>query len=138
MIDNALDAPTPNGTDPHLDYPEGADLVVRTAATDTAFWDRHPWVERHRLQIRDGHARDAEQVVLIWLKAAPTLTLPSAPEAAVPPDRPADLDLSFALAHDAALVADHPDVVASHADLQVNPQASGAERRLRLWLRTDA
>lgn len=115
-------------------YPEGADLMVRTTKLNDAFWNRHPHVERYRLEIKDGHAGDLEQNLLIWLRPSAAPTSPPDAEVRAPLDRPADLDLTFDTAHDGALLADHPDVLARHLDLQVNAHADGAEQRLRLWL----
>lgn len=114
-------------------YPEGADLLVRTAPHDEQFWDRHPAVERYRVVITPERVDDPQWQVLIWLK--PTLAQGLETPEASPPERPADLDLAFDSAHDAELLSGHPDVVARQADLQLNEHATGSERRVRLWLR---
>lgn len=118
-------------------YPEGADLLVRAAPHDQQFWDRHPRVDRYRVVVAPEHADDPEWQVLLWLRpsAAPLGSTDQDGDRPPPPGRPADLDLVFDTTHEAALLADHPDVVAAQPDLQVNGLATGAERRLRLWLR---
>lgn len=126
-----VDAP-PMKTPPT--YPDGADLLVRAATHDEQFWDRHPRVERYRVVITPERVDDAQQQVLVWLKPAAEPVI-AEPALISPPDRPADLDIVFDTVHEAALLADHPDVIARQDDLEVNAHADGAERRLRLWLR---
>lgn len=126
------DVPAPAGKTAPT-YPDGADLLVRSAAHDEGFWDRHPAVERYRVVVAPEQADATEWRVLVWLKPSSEPLHQDAGESA-PLDRPADLDFVFDTAHDAAILANHPDVVAKAEDLQVNAHATGAERRLRLWL----
>jgi hypothetical protein len=139
MTDASLPiSPTPADpapTKPAPDYPEGADMMVRVRAHDEQFWDRHPAVARYRVVMTPARVDDPEWQVLLWLNADVEPAQPAPSDPTSPPDRPADLDLVFDTAHDAGLLAGHPDVIASQADLQVNAHADGAERRLRLWLR---
>lgn len=116
------------------EYPDGADLVVRTSAHDEGFWDRHPAVERYRVLIAPERAGASDWEVLVWIKPSSEFVAPVDSGEAAPPDRAADLDFVFDTAHDAALLASHPDVIARAEDLQLNEHATGAERRLRLWL----
>jgi len=113
-------------------YPDGADLGVRAKPHDATFWDRHPAVERYRVIAPPGAPRD-DWTVLVWFKPEAVAGSPGR-EPGAPPDRAADLDLTFSTAHDVALLTAHPDVLAYHGDLQVTERADGAERRLRLWL----
>lgn len=114
---------------------DAPDLIVRAPPHEESYWDRHPEVERYRVAIRQGQAEEDWQVE-VWLRpngaAAVSPEVQEAP--AVPPPRPPDLDLVAPMATDAALFARHPDVLARQFDLQVNDQADGAERRVRLWL----
>jgi hypothetical protein len=119
-------------------YPDGADLVVRTGAHDTAFWDRHPDVERYRITVQTQQDSDLSDV-LIWLKPGVRLDAdPVFEDGPEPPERPADFDFTFDTAHDPGFFERHPDVIARRWDLALTDHADGAVRRLRLWLKPQA
>jgi hypothetical protein len=120
-------------------YPDGADLLVRSGAHDTAFWDRHPDVERYRITVHEQQDGDQSDV-LVWLKPGVCLDASQGFDDGLPPPpaRPADLDFTFDSAHDPGFFERHPDVIARQWDLQLTDHADGALRRLRLWLKPEA
>ncbi len=115
--------------------PEGADLMIRAKPHEEAFWDRHPDVERYRIEIRTGQPDLDAWSVLVWLKADAGAVTPVRQIENQVPTRPADATFVIHAAHDLDFFRRHPDVQAWRVALALNEDGPGAAHTVELWMK---
>ena len=114
--------------------PEGADLLIKAAPHDQGFWDRHPDVERYRLETHTGATDDALWTLLVWLKARPGEGVGRVAANGAHPTRPADAEFVVHSAYDQEFFGRHPDVEAWTMTLQLNDDGAGSVRKVQVWM----
>ena len=118
---------------PAPEAPEGADLLIQGRPHDEGFWDRHPDIERYKIEMKAGEADVQDWRVLIWLKPGVDEGAQGAPDKAEIPARPADATFVVHAAHDLSFFSRHPDLLAWRVALSLNEDGPGAVHSVEVW-----